>query len=158
MVIISMLAAIAVPRFSNAAQAAKTSNLNATITRVSNAIEQYYAEHGRYPGYKPTTGEPHESSFVKQLTRYSDAQGDTKNTLEYPYIYGPYLRAPFSTNPLNDLNTVKVIKTPTSSFTAGSTGWIAVLDTGHFGANSPSEGWGTFGAAGGSGGDDAQNG
>ncbi|MCP4591634.1 MAG: prepilin-type N-terminal cleavage/methylation domain-containing protein [bacterium] len=134
-VILSMLAAIAVPRFSSAAQAAEAKSMAMTLTRVRNAIEHYYAEHSRYPGYNAGTGAPNGEWFVDQLTKYSDASGNVNATLVYPFIYGPYLRAPFPTNPLNDLNTVLVRAAKSGLFTPNVTGWKAVLSTGHFTAN-----------------------
>jgi prepilin-type N-terminal cleavage/methylation domain-containing protein len=137
LVIIGMLAAIAVPRFSEAAQSAKANSLAMTLTLVRNAIEYYCAEHGRYPGYDPLDGSPDGRWFVDQMSRYSDAQGNVSDALVYPFIYGPYLRPPFPANPLNGLNTVRVTSTPQTTIPLGSTGWVAVLSTGHFAANSP---------------------
>jgi len=138
-IIIAMVAAIAVPRVSYAARTARGKSLVLTITRVRCAIERYYAEHGRYPGYDTGTGAPDDDAFVDQLTKYSDAQGNTNETLVYPYIYGPYLRPPFPTNPINDLNTVCVINSPGDAIALDSTGWFSVLSTGHFSANCSAE-------------------
>ncbi|MFH0982680.1 MAG: hypothetical protein V2A79_14240 [Planctomycetota bacterium] len=144
-IIIGMLAGIAVPRFSQAAQSAKAKTMAATITRVRNAVEHYYAEHGRYPGYVPGTGAPDGEWFVNQLTRYSDAQGNVSETLAYPFIYGPYLRAPFPKNLLNELNTVRAVATKMTIVPADSTGWKAVLSTGEFTPNSPQSEMDDFG-------------
>ena len=138
-VIIGMLAAIAVPRFSQAATAAEAKSLAMTLTLVRNAVELYSAEHGRYPGYDPAAGSPDGTWFVNQLTQYSDAQGHVSNTLTYPFIYGPYIRAPFPTNPINDLNTV-IVRAAGRDFVApDSSGWKVVLSTGHFAANTGNE-------------------
>ncbi len=135
LIIIAMLAAIAVPRVTHASQSARGKSLLMTLTHVRHAIERYYAEHGRYPGYDPATGAPDDDAFVDQLTQYSDAGGNTHATLVFPFIYGPYVRAPFPANPLNELNTVDVRANPTDALVVGSTGWYAVLVTGHFAAN-----------------------
>jgi type II secretory pathway pseudopilin PulG len=132
--IIGMLAAIAVPRLSNAAADAASNSLRATLTNVRKAIDVYYAEHGRYPGYDHATGVPNDAAFVDQLLMYTDASGKTNATYSDPYIYGPYLRSPFPTNPTNSLNTVGVKAEPSSPDpAAGSVGWVAVLSHGYFG-------------------------
>ena len=138
-IIIAMVAGIAVPRVSWAARAAKGKSLALTVTRVRCAIERYYAEHGRYPGYDVGTGAPDDDAFVDQLTIYSDAHGNTAQALAYPYIYGPYLRPPFPASPINSLDTVSVINSPGDPVANGSTGWIAILSTGHFTANCDAE-------------------
>ena len=134
--IVAIIAAIAVPRVSQASKSATTSYVEESICVVRRAIELYYAEHGCYPGYHPSTGSPNGEWFVKQLLEYSNEAGDTRDTHGYPYIYGPYVRSPFPANPFNDLRTVGVKANPSgASPTLHSTGWIAVLSTGEFGIN-----------------------
>jgi len=134
--IIGVLAAIAAPRFSNVAEDSTRNAVSASLANVRLAIDAYYAEHGSYPGYSPGTTNPDNSAFVNQLTMYTNAQGDPSATYGYPYIYGPYLRAPFPTNPLNDLNTVYVKAVPSDPDPgAGAAGWVAVLSHGYFGLN-----------------------
>ena len=132
--IIGMLASIAVPRMANASSGAKEAALQATLANVRKAIDVYYAEHGKYPGYSPGTSAPHNAKFVEQLLMYSDDTGDTSETFSATYKYGPYLRAPFPTSPINHLATVHVKATPGDANPAnGSVGWIAVLSHGYFG-------------------------
>jgi len=132
--IIGMIAAIAVPRISNASSSASTHALEATLTNVRKAIDCYYAEHDRYPGYDPSSGSPDNGLFVEQLTMYTDANGKTQATPGHPFIYGPYLRAPFPANPTNKLRTVYVKKDETVADPAdGTYGWVAVLSDGDFG-------------------------
>ncbi|MFQ5413801.1 MAG: type II secretion system protein [Phycisphaerae bacterium] len=133
-VIIGMISAIAVPRISQASTSAQRNALLATLSTVRRAIDVYFAEHDQYPGYVPGTTTPDGARFVQQLTLYSDAAGATSATYGSPYVYGPYLRAPFPVNPFNDLDTVHVKKTPADPSPAlGSVGWVAVLSTGEFG-------------------------
>jgi prepilin-type N-terminal cleavage/methylation domain-containing protein len=133
-VIIGIVAAIAVPRLSGAARSATAHSLAATLTNVRKAIDMYYAEHGKYPGYDPTTGNPDAGAFADQLLLYTSEQGKSNPTRTSPYIYGPYLRKPFPTNPFNNRNTVYVkAKRGDANPADGSVGWIAVLSTGAFG-------------------------
>ena len=105
------------------------------INTVQGAIGLYYAEHGKYPGYDPGSGAPDDAGFTKQLLLYSDRAGKTQATFGSPFIYGPYLRPPFPENPINKLNTVKVIATPAGAFSVGASGWVAVLSNGDFRIN-----------------------
>ncbi len=132
--IIGIIAAIAVPRMSAATSRATANALQATLTNVRKAIDCYYAEHGKYPGYTPGTDTPDGDKFVDQLLMYTNVAGETKSTYGNPYLYGPYLRKPFPVNPTNNLDTVHVKAMPADADPAeGSVGWVAVLSHGYFG-------------------------
>ena len=133
-VIIGVLSAIAVPRMSSAASSSTVNAIRATLANVRKAIDTYYAEHGKYPGYDPGSGLPSNITFPKQLLMYSDADGNVNATPGSPYFFGPYLRSPFPKNPINELSTVHVKATPTTADPADSSvGWVAVLSHGYFG-------------------------
>lgn len=134
-VIIGVVAAIAVPRVTTASRRAKANALEATMASVRQAMELYYADHRKYPGYNPSTGAPVNANFPLQLTRYTDEAGNTSTTFGAPFIYGPYLREPFPANPINGLSNVYVKATPASPSLIGGTGWLAVLSTGDFHPN-----------------------
>jgi len=132
--IIGIIAAIAVPRVSNAASGASANSMQATLTAVRKAIDCYYAEHGYFPGKNPVSGLPDGTMFVRQLLEYTDVAGRNNATYAAPYLYGPYLRAPFPANPTNKLNTVHVKATPLDANPGdGTVGWVAILSTGDFG-------------------------
>jgi len=74
--------------------------------------------------------------FQDQLLKFTDLAGNTSDVKTSVFRFGPYLRPPFPTNPVNDKNKVYVKATPADpdpSLT--SDGWIAVLSTGDFGIN-----------------------
>ena len=132
--IIGVLASIAVPRMTGASAGAKANALQATLAGVRKAIDIYYAEHGKYPGYDSATGLPNNGAFVNQLLMYTDAAGKTNATYTATYKYGPYLRSPFPRNPVNKLDTVFVKALPGDADPAvGAFGWVAVLSHGYFG-------------------------
>lgn len=134
-VIIGIVAGIAVPRMTSATTHASANAMQATLMNVRTAIECYYAEHNRYPGYDPA-GLASGDHFVKQLLMYSDASGNSNATRSSTYKFGPYLRAPFPVNPANNLATVHVKETRAALSPAdGSVGWVAVLATGDFGVS-----------------------
>lgn len=138
-VIAGIVSAVAVPRFSRASKSSTASYVAGSVASVRRAIEHYYAEHGRYPGYNPGSGNPNDTMFVRQLLEYSDQTGNTQEGYGYPFIYGPYLRPPFPVNPFNNLDTVKVKQKPQDGYVIGATGWVAVLSTGDFGLNATAE-------------------
>ena len=138
-VIIGIISAIAVPRYSQATRSATANYVAGSVAAVRKAIEHYYAEHGRYPGYSPATGSRNDAMFSRQLLEFSDEQGYVNATFGYPFIFGPYLRPPFPVNPFNELDTVKVINNPGDFYARGSSGWVAVLSTGDFGVNSTAQ-------------------
>ena len=134
--IIGILASIAVPRMSRAALDAEKNALQATLANVRKAIDVYYAEHGKYPGYDYLTGLKDDDAFVDQLLMYSDGNGKTDAAPSPAYRYGPYLRSPFPRNPHNDLDTVYVKAVPSDADPAdGAFGWVAVLSHGYFGVS-----------------------
>ena len=140
-VIIGIVAAIAVPRLSKASGNASGKALEATLTNVRKAMELYYAEHGKYPGYAPLTNNPDDARFEPQLTLYTNKDGLPSAGFGASFIFGPYLRAPFPKNPTNDLKTVKVKANPGDADPGeGTVGWIAVLSTGAFGMSATDSG------------------
>lgn len=131
--ILGIVAAIAVPRMTEASTRASANALQATLTNVRKAIDCYYAEHGKYPGYVPGTDTPDGARFHQQLLQYTQADGEANTTYGHPYVYGPYLRSPFPKNPTNNLDTVYMKANPGDADPAdGSVGWVAVLSTGDF--------------------------
>lgn len=132
--IMGVLAAIAVPRINNASRRAQANALQTSITHIRRAIDRYFAEHNRFPGYNPASGLPDGTMFHDQLMKFTDLAGNVSDAKSQVYRFGPYLRAPFPKNPTNDLDTVHAKATPGDADPAdGSVGWITVLSTGDFG-------------------------
>ena len=133
-VILGVISAIAVPRISSGSRRATVNALQTSVTNVRRAIDRYFAEHEKFPGYDPSTGSPDGSKFHDQLMKFTDAQGNASDTKTSVYKYGPYLRPPFPKNPTNDLDTVHAKLNPAAANPAdGSVGWITDLATGDFG-------------------------
>ena len=83
-VIIGIIGAIAIPRLSRGAEGASDSALAGDLAVMRNAIDLYATEHGgEYPSL---------ASFEDQLTKYSDANGNTNDSKTTTFIYGPYIR------------------------------------------------------------------
>ena len=149
-IIIAILAAIAIPQFSNSSGDAQESASIANLTTMRSAIELYRAQHNStYPSKAPigtapacTGGTPGtatdntEATMISQLTMYSNASGHTCTVNAPGYTYGPYLRA-IPIEPLTSSNVITVVTdiatTPASDTTVG---WRFVNTTGALQINS----------------------
>jgi len=83
-VIIGIIAAIAIPRMSRGSAGAADAALSGNLAVLRNAIDMFAAEHG---GTYPKTAD-----IEKQLTQYTDVQGNVQAKRDTTHIYGPYLR------------------------------------------------------------------
>ena len=158
-IIIGILAAVAVPRFGDMSTDAKLAALDQNLAQIRKSIELYYYHHGStYPGrvvatHKLEVGEVtqivgHTSvldAFTKQLTLYSDANGNTSTRKDSNYPYGPYLRSGMPPNPLPAAGvavpaeaaavSVTAETRPLSADAKPTTGWKTSSETGEFIAN-----------------------
>jgi prepilin-type N-terminal cleavage/methylation domain-containing protein len=147
-IIIAILAAIAIPQFSNTSSDAQESSAMANLATIRSAIELYRVQHNNiYPavndskdggtcslnGTAGTGGsatKSTEAAFKEQLTMYSDANGHTCSVAAPTYIYGPYLRA-IPTEPITNSAVVTVAATDGDSASDGSSvGWRFVTANG----------------------------
>jgi general secretion pathway protein G len=154
-IIIAILAAIAIPQFSNTSGDAQESAAIANLTTVRSAIELYRVQHNNtYPstaassgsstactggtpaGVAGTGAKDTAQALTDQLTMYSDASGNTCSTAAVGYIYGPYLRA-MPVEPITNSAAVTVATTDTGSAADGTTsGWRFVNTNGKIQINS----------------------
>jgi len=115
-VIIAIIAAIAIPKMSRGAAGANDSALMQDLAQMRSAIELFTAEHG---GAAPSATA---TTFVTQMTGYSDGTGAAVTAKDSTHIYGPYLKAippmPVGTN--KGSNAV----TNTGSVGTGTAGWF----------------------------------
>lgn len=125
-VILGILAAIAVPKLSNASQMARESTLKDDCRFLRTQIIVYQNQHnGVYPGYPAgnPAQTPTEADFLAQLTSYTDDTGNTSSNPSTVFKNGPYLtRMP--ENPINSLTSVKIIAPAGTMTPDGSTGWV----------------------------------
>ena len=139
-IIIAILAAIAIPQFSNTSGDAQESASIANLTTMRSAIELYRVQHNNtYPttvgtGSKlacsDTTGLSSTPTFKEQLTKFTDVNGNPCNKADPSYTYGPYLRD-IPVEPIT--NSADVAVDPgdnTVVATDSSKGWRFVKTTG----------------------------
>lgn len=98
-VIIGTVAAIAIPRMSNASDKAKAHALAATVRHTQNALDLFKEEHeGLSPAHTPSGLVVSNISLMNRLLQKSDIDG----VLTVTGAYGPYLQRapvnPFTTN------------------------------------------------------------
>jgi prepilin-type N-terminal cleavage/methylation domain-containing protein len=144
-VILSVLAAIAIPQFTSSTEDAKLAALDVDLAELRNAIELYYHQHNSvYPGaINHTTGAAAASAaeaqaaFTAQLTLYTSSAGITANVKDATYKYGPYMKK-VPENPYNELASILADITETDitiAASSGVAGWKFYTNTGRLVAN-----------------------
>jgi len=137
-VILGILAAVVIPRFSNAAAAARASMLADDLRTVRIQTEVFEGQHASPPGYPgcDPNNAPTEATFVAHMTMASKVTGETAAPGTAGYPFGPYLRV-IPQNPVNGNSSVQII--PDSGAMPGSAddshGWIFQPRTGNFKAD-----------------------
>ena len=115
-VIIAIIAAIAIPKMSRGSAGAADSAVSQDLSTIRAALELYQTEHGgTYPSATSAT------TFLNQLTQYTDASGNAQSTKDTTHIYGPYIKSfpPLPVGTYKGLNTITV----TGPAGSNSCGW-----------------------------------
>lgn len=131
-VILGILAAIVVPKLSNASQTARENTLRDDLRFLRTQITVYASQHGDvFPGFPAgnTSSTPTAADFLAQMTSFTDLGGNPSATGSSTFAFGPYLsRMP--DNPLNAKSTVKIITGSDALTPDDSTGWLYQPATG----------------------------
>jgi general secretion pathway protein G len=131
-VILGILAAIAVPKLTNASQTARQNTLKDDVRFLRTQIAVYMSQHKDiYPGYPAgdASATPTADTFVNQMTMYTDDFGNTSATQSALYRHGIYLQR-MPENPINGLTTILIVDPGSLPAPDGSTGWIYQPSTG----------------------------
>ena len=111
-VILGIVAAIVVPELSSASRQAREGVLKDDVRFMREQITRYMIQHDDDPpGYPPggdTTTTPSEANFIDQMTRYTDAVGNSAGAYTNTFRYGPYLTK-IPENPLSSKNGILVV-------------------------------------------------
>jgi prepilin-type N-terminal cleavage/methylation domain-containing protein len=94
-VILGIVAAVTIPRFSSAAPAPDPSGQLRTDLKILRvAIARYHQDHNAFPGAHADGQHPGgtEAGLLAQLTLYTDEAGRVSETLDVTHRFGPYLR------------------------------------------------------------------
>lgn len=145
--VIGVLAAMAIPQYSQAAVNQTQIDLKTNLAVLRTAIEMYAQDHGAYPGQRgigddtAPAGTP--AAFVRQLTLCSDAEGCVGESRSDRFHFGPYLRDGVPLNPVAvgrpsaEILLIDGDAAPGFDAAAPHTGWIYNFETGYIAANSP---------------------
>jgi general secretion pathway protein G len=143
-VLLAILAGVVLFNLSGSDTGAKEAALKANVNGMREAVSLYYNDHGWYPcNAKDFNSGGNATTFVQQLTRYTDATGRPSQTKSGNYRFGPYLKK-FPTEPISGLATVTIdtsnerilelVATSVSKGT-GTGGWYYEAKSGNVVAN-----------------------
>lgn len=125
--ILGILAAIVLPKFSNASAIARASMLADDLRVIRTQFTVYKAQHNSVsPGYASgdPTDAPSTDAVTAQMTKASNAAGTTGEPGTAGLVYGPYFRE-FPVNPVNSKSTVLVVANDAELPAASDNfGWI----------------------------------
>ena len=123
-ILLGILAMVVVPQITISSEDTKVSTLQSNLSQLRSLLEIYYAQHNEtYPGVVDDTdgqGAPADAAaaFVRQLTLYTKASGESSNSDRTNFGLGPYIKSNvLPPNPFNNKNTV-VIDNSTTDLTA----------------------------------------
>lgn len=147
-IILAILAAIVVPQFASSTDDAKVTALDSSLANMRAAIDLYYQQHGHYPSAVAATGATcpgggtagtgainTPQAFIDQMTRYTNAAGQSCTTKDTTFKYGPYLKKDtLPNNPVTEDNTLVISTTGALGMTgnAAPAGWKFDNVTGQF--------------------------
>jgi len=155
-IIIAILAAIAIPQFSNTSSDAQEAALDANLNTMRSAIELYRLQHNnKYPGAVATAGGTgcttgntgtgtlgddagKTTSFKEALTMFSNAAGQVCkiNPDGGAFIYGPYLRG-VPSEPVTPSTAIAIVSDTGNAIPTDKTGgWRFNTATGQLVMNS----------------------
>jgi general secretion pathway protein G len=128
-VILGVLGAIVLPKFSDASTTTRENTLKDDLRYVRTQIIVFKAQHADtapgYPGGK-TSASPTEQDFLLQMTGLTDEYCNVAKQSSVKKL-GPYFKK-MPVNPLNSLSTILIVPNGSSMPPAGlpdsSTGWI----------------------------------
>ena len=134
--ILGILAAIAIPKLSNASQLAKENSLKESLRLLRTQIGVYRSQHPLYPGYPggDSAQAPTAQTSYDQLVKYSDNSGNVSVTWTAVFHWGPYVNA-LPANPISGKSDWKILSGTDPVVADDSTGWLYQPSTGRIAAN-----------------------
>jgi general secretion pathway protein G len=126
-IILGILAAVVLPKFSNASAIARASMLADDLRILRMQVQVYKSQHTDIPPGYPAglSSTPDHATFIAQMTQSTDRAGTPKPLGTAGFPYGPYLQK-IPPNPVNGKDTVRVLangETPPAQ-ASDNDGWI----------------------------------
>jgi prepilin-type N-terminal cleavage/methylation domain-containing protein len=152
-IILSILAAIAVPQFTSTTDDAAKAALKSNLTGIRSAIDLYAQQHGgNFPGAVASTGgtctggtagsgaASSNTAFEEQLLYYTNATGQACSIADVPvggaveFPYGPYVKSDIPNNPVTNNGTITVVSSGNLTMTGSGAdgGWRYDTKSGKF--------------------------
>ena len=129
--VLGILAAIVIPKFSDATQQARESQLKKDLQSIRAQLELYKTQHGNQ---YPAAGDGDDAAtFVAQLTGKTNAQGEYGPSADPAPTLGPYLRV-LPTNPFA-VGGASDVEVGDTQHPDGQPGWFYDPATGSFHPN-----------------------
>lgn len=143
-VILGLLVALAIPRFTRAAAHEQDARLRGCLKVLRVAIERYYQDHHAFPGQHGDGSSPAASpaTFVAQLTKFTDQRGRVSDVKDALHRFGPYLRDGVPQCPVPPhlgragVHVIRGGTAPAFADQAAEAGWVYNCQTGQIVANS----------------------
>jgi len=133
-IILAILAAIIIPQFASTTTDAQESALRANLSGLRSATDLYRQQHGEYPGVAASTGGTctgtlgtggvnSQQALEDQLTRYSNAAGQTCSLPETGFQFGPYIQEDvLPNNPITGSGVFAIVATGNLEMVADGAG------------------------------------
>lgn len=148
-IILAILAAIIVPQFADTTNDAQESALRGNLAAMRSAMDLYRQQHGEYPGVSTAVGgvctgtagtgtAGNQQAIEDQLTRYSNAAGQTCSLPDTGFAFGPYLKEDnLPVNPITTSGVIAIVTTGDLNMPAdgAALGWKYDSTAGKFIAN-----------------------
>lgn len=143
-VILGLLLALAIPRFTRAAGHDQGARLRGHLKVLRIAIERYYQDHDAFPGQHAIGSSPaaSQATFVAQLTKFTDQRGRVSDVKDALHRFGPYLRDGVPQCPVPPrlgraaVHVIQGETAPAFAEQAPEAGWVYNCQTGQIAANS----------------------
>ncbi len=134
--ILGILAAIAIPKLSNASQVARENSLKDNLRLLRTQLGVYKSQHVVFPGYPggDTGQSPTAAIAFDQLLKFTDGNGNVSAANSSVYKWGPYLDM-IPKNPVNGSADWKILADADAFTPDGTTGWLYQPSTGQLKAN-----------------------
>ena len=152
-IILSILAAIAVPQFTSTTDDAAKAALKSNLTGIRSSIAMYAQQHGsNFPGAVASSGGTctggtagggaanSDTAFKDQLLYYTNAAGQACSIADVPlggaveFPYGPYIKSDIPNNPVTNVGTITVVTIGNLTMAGGGAdgGWRFDTKSGKF--------------------------
>jgi len=113
-VILGILSSIVIPQFTTASHQTREATLKDCLRYLRTQVQVYKAQHANVPPGFPDDDPgqaPDATTFVAQMTQYTDDSGHVNGGLSDVYRWGPYL-SEMPANPMTSTNGILVVEGP----------------------------------------------